>query len=356
MRVLHMIPDIGVSNGVMSVILSYAKVMPDGIKFDVVYFSEQEKTRQADIEALGGSVYKIDPPSPKDLLTGKMNSFFSEHKNEWQALHIHCPHFALFIAPYAKKAGIKKIYVHCHTTTYSLKGNGTRNRLLSLYAKYFIKNKLACSNDSGKIWYGNKKFTVLNNAVNCAELRFNNDVRKQVRQEMKLDDSFIVGHIGKTSIKQKNHPFLFRIFAEVKKQKENARLLLIGAEKTEELTALSKELGIENDVIYLGARKDIPSLLQAIDVFLFPSTSEGLPVSVVEAQAAGLGVVMSDVITDEVVLTKSVAKMSLDASPEKWASYVIQSAESRTDNFDIISKTNWNITTSANQLAELYYN
>lgn len=354
MRILHMIPDISVSNGVMSVILSYAKAMPEDIKFDVVYFSKQEKTRQADIEALGGRVYKIDPPSPKDLLTGKMNSFFSEHKNEWQALHIHCPHFALFIAPYAKKAGINKIAVHCHTTIYSLNGNSSRNRLLSLYAKYFIKNKFACSYDSGRLWYGNKSFTVLNNAVDCAALRFNADVRKQVRQQMGLDDSFVVGHIGKTSIQQKNHPFLFKIFAEVKKQKNNAKLLLIGGEETEELKALSQELGIENDIAYLGARTDIPRLLQVFDVFLFPSMSEGLPVSVIEAQAAGLGVVMSDAVTSEVIITESVSQLSLDAPLSQWADLVINSASKRKDSFDTVSKTGWDIFSSANILIDYY--
>lgn len=109
MRILHMIPDIGISNGVMSVILNYAKAMPDDIKFDVIYFAEKDKTRKADIEALGGRVYKTDVPSPKSLLSGKMSAFFRQHKGEWQALHIHCPHFAVFIAPFAKAAGIKKL-------------------------------------------------------------------------------------------------------------------------------------------------------------------------------------------------------------------------------------------------------
>lgn len=109
MRILHMIPDIGISNGVMSNLLNYFGAMPEDVKFDVLYFSQKEQTRQKDIEALGGRVYKIDPPSPKDLLTNKMDFFFSEHKNEWSALHINCPHFALFIAPSAKKAGIKNI-------------------------------------------------------------------------------------------------------------------------------------------------------------------------------------------------------------------------------------------------------
>ena len=87
-----MIPDISVSNGVMSFICNYAKAMPSDIAFDVVYFCEKQPNRQSDVESRGGRVYKIDPPSPKDIFGGKMNAFFSKHKGEWSALHIHCPH------------------------------------------------------------------------------------------------------------------------------------------------------------------------------------------------------------------------------------------------------------------------
>ena len=136
MRILHMIPDIEIANGVMSVVLNYFKMMPPDIKFDVVYFSEKEKTVQPQIEALGGRVYKINPPSAKGILKHEMSRFFAAHKNEWEALHIHAPHFAVFISPQAKKAGIKKICCHCHTTWYSLfPKNEFRNRLLAAPVK-----------------------------------------------------------------------------------------------------------------------------------------------------------------------------------------------------------------------------
>lgn len=355
MRILHMIPDIGVSNGVMSVILNYAKAMPDNIKFDVVYFSEQEKTKQKDIEKFGGRVYKIDFPSPKDLITGKMNAFFEQHKNEWQAVHIHCPHFAAFIAPNAKRAGIKNIIVHCHTTEFSLNGNSTRNKILSLYAKYFIKKKLACSKTAGDLWYGRKKYTVLNNAIDCERFRFNIEVRKKVREEYNISNSFVVSHIGKTSVKQKNHSFLFEVFAKIKEKNNSAKLLLIGGEKNKELSELSKKLNIENDVIYLGARSDLEKFLWASDVFLFPSLSEGLPVSVVEAQAAGLPVVMSDTITTEVVVTELVTVKSLKDSYKDWAATALgNSNDLRNDSCNLISKTKWNIVKNTEKLREIY--
>lgn len=357
MRILHMIPDIGISNGVMSVILNYAKAMPRNVIFDVVYFSEKEKTKKAEIEALGGRVYKIDSPSPKDLLNRKLDGLFAEHKNEWQALHIHCPHFAVFIAPNAKRAGIKKIFVHCHTTEFSLLGNSKRNKLLSLYAKYFVKNKFACSNEAGKLWFGNKNFVVLNNAIDCSKYTFNEEIRERVRQQTDLQNTFVVGHVGRTDIKQKNHPYLFKIFAEIKKININSKLLLIGGSETDELLLLSKELGIEDDVVYLGLRNDVPELLQACDIFVFPSTSEGLPLSVVEAQAAGLSVVMSDAITNEVKVLSSTISLSINdnESPENWAKKAVELSQlPRCNTFKELCDKGWNINECASELFAYY--
>lgn len=355
MRILHMLPDIGISNGIMSVILNYFKAMPDDIKFDILYFAEKEKTRQADIEALGGRVFKVDPPSPTDFFSGKMNSFFEAHSGEWSALHIHCPHFAVFIAPYAKKHGIKKIAVHCHSTCYSLKGNQIRNRILSLYAKYFVKTKFACSSEAGRVWYGNKKFTVLNNAINCDDFAYDKDKRKRIRNNMDLGSAFVVGHIGKTDIPQKNHKFLITVFSKIKEQCSNSVLLLMGGDKTDGLANLCKELGVEDSVRFLGSRTDICELLQACDAFLFPSISEGLPVSVIETQASGLPVLMSDSITDEVCVTDNVFKMSLEASPDKWADKLINlPRKNRTDLYLLMKNSSWDIFKCANNLKEYY--
>ncbi|MCR5207530.1 MAG: glycosyltransferase [Eubacterium sp.] len=351
MRVLHFIPDIGVSNGVMSFILNYAAAMPDGIIFDVVYFHETEKTRRADIEALGGRVYKIERPSPVDLISKKPDALFNEHKGEWDALHIHAPHFAVFIAPAAKRAGIKKICVHCHTTEYSLKGSSLRNELLSLYAKYFIKDKFACSDNAAKLWYGNTDYRIMRNAVDLSKYEFNPKARERVRAELALGNALTVGHIGKTDIPQKNHPFILKAFSELVKAEPDSRLLLIGAEPTENLDALSDELGISEKVIYLGIRSDIPELLQALDVFLFPSTGEGLPVSLIEAQAASLPVLMSDVITDEVRVTDFVCALPLSAPLQEWAQKLTELSEKERKP---VTLTDWDIRKHTAELADYY--
>lgn len=355
MRILHMIPDIGISNGIMSVILNYAKAMPDDIKFDVVYFSEQEKTKQKEIEALGGRVYKINPPSPKTMLKGEMDKLFKAHKGEWAALHIHAPHFTMFIAPAARRAGIKRICCHCHSVLFSLKPeNLKRNEMLNKPTGLLVDKKFACSRAAGDYWYG-KDYTVLNNAIACERYTYNAEVRERVRQQLDLSDKLVIGHIGRTDIIQKNHPFILKVFAEIYRKNNNARLMLVGAERTNETNALCNEYGINDAVMFLGVRNDVNELLQAMDVFVFPSTDEGLPVSVVEAQAAGLPVLMSASVTNEVLVTDEAITMSLDEPADKWADRVIElSGLERKNNFELMKSAGWNIYDVSKTLVEYY--
>ncbi len=355
MRILHMIPDIEVANGVMSVVLNYFKMMPPDIKFDVVYFSEKEKTLQSQIEALGGRVYKINQPSAKGLLKHETSRFFAAHKNEWEALHIHAPHFAVFIAPQAKRAGIKKICCHCHTTWYSLfPKNEFRNRLLALPSKHLAGTCFACGTDAGKFWFKNN-FYVLPNAVDCAAFRFDGERRRKARQSLGLGECLVCGNVGRLYPPQKNHPFILKIFAEVKKQHPNSKLLLVGAEEEPSLLSLAKKLQIEKDVLFLGQRRDVADLLFAMDVFLFPSLREGLPVAAIEAQASGLPVLMASTITREALVAENAKMLSLEAPPREWAVAAVSAAlEPRKDNYKEMKAAGWDIKDRAARLAEYY--
>ena len=355
MRILHFVPDIGSANGVLSAVLNFARSMPEDIKFDIVYFHETEENKKDEIEALGSRVFKISAPSPKTVLNGEIKKLFNEHKGEWSALHIHAPHFAVFIAQYAKRAGIKKICVHCHSTEFSLKGNSKRNELLSLYSKYFIKDRFACSDNAGKLWYGNKPFTVINNAIDCKKFAFDEKIRAAKRKELGLRDEFVVAHIGRTDIPQKNHNYLLTVFNEIVQINENSVLLLIGGEKTDLLFDFCKKQGIEDKVRFMGIRHDIPELLCASDVFVFPSTKEGLPVSVIEAQASGLPVVMSDTVTKEAIITDLVIPASLSLSPSYWAMVCTEDIDtSRPDTFKTLQEKKWDIN-SVSEILEAYY-
>ena len=131
MRILHFVPDIGVANGVASVVLNYFRAMPEDIKFDVMYFKERERDRRADIEALGGRVFRINTPGIKSLISSELDDFFEEHKGEYAAVHIHAPYLTCLIAPKARKHGIKKVAAHCRT---AVNKRNCRNKHIVLWA------------------------------------------------------------------------------------------------------------------------------------------------------------------------------------------------------------------------------
>ena len=359
MRILHFIPDIGISNGVMSVILNYAAAMPENITFDVVYFQHTEKTKQAQIEALGGEVFRVNSPLSAKSFVLSFDKLLKRNKGRWEAVHIHVPYYSCLIAPIAKRHGIKKVCCHCHSTEFSMLGKLTPLfKVMNWPTKLAVKKRFACSRDAGMVWYKKENaFEVLNNAIDCAHYRFNPSVRTEVRRRMSLDDRYIVGHVGTGLLEQKNHRFLFKIFAEIAKTRSNAMLLLIGAEKDDRLSGLCRQNGIEDKVMFLGLRNDVPDLLQAMDMFIFPSVKEGLPVAVIEAQAAGLPVLLSDSVTDECVVTDLVKRLSLRQSPAEWAAMCeAHSAQKRRDTFEAMKAAGWDIHSAAEKLVNYYLN
>lgn len=358
MRILHFVPDIGVANGVMSVVLNYFRAMPEDIKFDIMYFKECERDRRAEIEALGGRVFRINTPGIKSFVSSELDGFFEEHKGEYAAVHIHAPYMTCLIAPKAKKHGIKKVAAHCHSTWYSLKPkNELRNRIFNVPTRFLADRLFACGRDAGRFWYGDdRNFTVLPNAVNCSAYAFTEEKKAAVRAEFGLTpNQLVIGHVGRVTPPQKNHPYLLRVFSEIKKLYPDAVLLMAGAEETDELRELAAGLGISDSARFLGRRSDIPQLLSGMDVFVFPSFKEGLPVSVVEAQAAGLPVLMSDTVTDEVCITDHIKRLSIDADPVAWAKEVeTMPGDMRAAAFEKVKECGWDINKCAKTLVDFY--
>lgn len=361
MRILHVTAGIGRSNGVMSVILNYARHMPEDITFDVMYFIQTDDDRTSEIEALGGRATKITPPGLHSFRKDDVDAYLRDHRGEYAAIHLHLPYLASAFAPKAHRAGIKRVIVHCHSSRFSLKGNGWRNRILNIPTKCLATDLLACGRDAGRVWYGrsamqHNKMWVLPNAIECERFAYNAFVRTEVRRALGLDEQLVIGHVG-TLTTPKNHKFLLPVFAAICRQQPNAVLLLIGdGSLRKQIQAQAVELGIQNQVIMLVDRNDVPGLLQAMDIFIFPSLHEGLPVSVVEAQAAGLPVLMSDTITDEVCVTDRILQLQLSAPPSVWAEKALDLTKrrKRQDCTEQVIAAGFDLEKNAEKLAEFY--
>jgi len=197
----------------------------------------------------------------------------------------------------------------------------------------------------------------MNNAIDAKKFIYNEEVRKQKRAELGVEDKFVIGHVGRFNL-QKNHEFLVKRFADFAKTNEDAVLVLIGnGELQEKIKEMAKEYGIETKVNFLGLREDIPQLLQAMDLFLFPSLFEGLPVTLVEAQAAGLPCVISDTITDEIMITDQISKVSLSGNTSLWNQEIAKYRYSKRKNtIEDIIEHGFDIEKNARWLEEFYTN
>ena len=191
-----------------------------------------------------------------------------------------------------------------------------------------VNVKLAPSRLAADFMFGKSaKVKLLNNGVDLNFFRFHPDAREEIRKEFNIDDEFVVGHIGRFH-EQKNHRYLLEIFKEIHSKREDSVLLLVGTGELEQsVCSYAKELGIGEYVILAGQRFDIPQILSAMDVFVFPSLYEGMPNTVIEAQATGLHCVIADTITREANITGFVQYLSLNDSASKWAAVALEVAD-----------------------------
>lgn len=189
------------------------------------------------------------------------------------------------------------------------------------------QHKVACSYLASDYMFGKKyrkNVLIVPNAIDIEKFRFKENQRIITREELQLEDRFVLCHIGRMSY-QKNPFGLLDIFAAVLQKNPSAILLYIGVGELEKtIVEYAEKRKIEKSIRFLGVRKDIPALLSASDVFLLPSFYEGLPIVGVEAQASGIPCVLSDAVTKEVDITKNIVFCSLNSPPEKWAEVILQ--------------------------------
>jgi len=299
-KILQILDCISIGSGIANVVLNWHRnIDKTQVQFDYLIFEEINPSFKEEINKLGGNVYTLPYPSflkPWKFIYSVLR-FFKERR--YTAIHSHITHLNFFYFPIAKFYGVKNIILHAHGTKWSDKFlNGVRNRIMLRVVRILITHKFACGEAAGKVWYG-KNYKVIPNGIDLTKFAFNPATRHQVREELGLKDSFVILHAGRFST-EKNHLFLLDVFNEVYKRNNKAVLLLAGKGPLEDKIRLkTNKLGLERVVKFLGMRNDIQNIYQAADVFLLPSLQEGFPLAALEAQAAGLGCILSDSVTKE---------------------------------------------------------
>ena len=352
-RILHIVTYMG-RGGLETMLMNYYRAIDrTKVQFDFLTHRDFRADYDDEIEALGGKIYRLPNLNPfgRSYL-GALDRFFREHP-EYRIVHSHLDCMSAIPLKAAKKLGVPVRIAHSHSSR--------QDRDLKYPLKLLFKRGIfgqatqlfACGKEAGKWMFGTDDFRVLNNAIDAERYRFDPEVRQEVRRELGIPaDAPVVGHVGRF-MAPKNHGFLLRIFAELP---DHARLLLVGdGELRAENEHLAEELGIRDRVIFAGLRSDVDRMLQAMDVFVFPSLYEGLPLSIIEAQAAGLPCLISDKVPIECKKTELVTQIPLDASPAEWAEAVLSAAEApRGDTLAQIREAGFDIRTNAEWLQNYY--
>ena len=307
----------------------YRNIDRDKVQFDFIVHTKDRYVYDDEVEALGGRIFrfsKIDDIGIRGYIE-QWNNFWKQHK-EYHIIHGHLRSIAIFYLLTAKKNGVYTI-IHSHNNS---SGKGIKaiiKNMLQFPLRYIADYYFACSKQAGYWLFGKRivngnNFAVLNNAVDVDKFTFSDDMRNLIRHQMKISEgvkAFV--HVGNFR-KQKNHVLLIEIFARLHAKMPQSRLFLAGSGELENtIHELVQKKGLEEKVIFLGECKNIDELLQAMDYFLFPSLYEGLPVSVIEAQASGLPIFCSDTITRDVAITDLVHFLPLD-NLDAWEKVVLK--------------------------------
>ncbi len=355
-RILQIVTYMG-RGGLETMLMNYYRhIDRSKLQFDFLVHRDFEADYDAEIRSLGGKIFRLPPLNPVGSGYRKaLDAFFDAHP-EYRIVHCHLDCMAGIPLKAAKKHGVSVRIAHAHSSSqtkdlkYPLKLWFKRN------IRKYATDLFACSEEAGKWMFGTDDFRVLNNAIDAASYACDPQVGAAVRKEFHIpEDALVIGHVGRFA-PPKNHSFLVEILAEAMKSNDNTMGLLVGdGDLRSTVDEQVRKIGIAERVIFTGVRSDVNRLLQGMDVFVFPSIYEGLPVSLVEAQAAGLPCLISDKVPIECKKTELVTQLPLSLGAEQWAKAALQAAEQPRENtLEQIKSAGFDIEENAAWLANYY--
>lgn len=335
------------------------------IKIDYIIIGEKSPFEQ-DILSNDGHIYYI-PDKNRGIIN---NIKITKKLFKRLAKTYDCIYFnsgALFYGmPYfiARICKCKNIIVHAHNgkdpnrVGWEVALHKLNRAVINCIADY----KFSCSDIAtkwifGKKYVGSKSIYKINNAIDCNKYQYSYEKRQALRNELNInEDTLIIGNVGRLD-SQKNQSFLLKIFREILKYNDNSILLIIGdGVLKDSLINQSENIKIREKVQFLGLRNDIQDLLNTMDAFVLPSTFEGFPITLVEAQANGLPCFVSDVVTKEVNKTGLIKYISLDNNPIKWANEILSNLDNdkRKSYYSEMCKLGYDLKTNINRIEEIF--
>lgn len=364
MRILQVIGAMDRGGAETFVMNLYRNVDRAKIQFDFLVNENRECDYDAEIREMGGHIYRIPRYNLINSIQYKKacRDFFRLHR--YPVVH---GHIGLPASIYLSEAGKRGSFTiaHSHSRNYPFSIEEAVFRICSHRVRNVADYFLACSREAGVDRFGGSivsgdLFHILNNGVDTNALAFSVENRIGIRSELGISkDAPVFGHVGRLT-EVKNHRFLIEVFSALNQKYPESKLLLVGrGELGAQLHEEVAKAGLEGSVLFLGVRNDVAAILSAMDVFLFPSLSEGLSCAAIEAQASGLPTLLSTGVPELTRILPFTKRLDLSKGSDAWAeeAEIMYSASRTIDRLSAksyICKAGFDIEESAAWIQKLY--
>ena len=361
-RILHVLTSMNYGGAETLLMTYYRHIDKSKVQFDFALSSQRESAFEKEILSMGGKIYRY----PKYKITNHFQyikwwkDFLSSHP-EYDIVHGHLGGTAALFLSVAKRNGCYCI-AHSHNTRSKATTIRRNVYIASCYPTRFIADYFfGCSYQAiidrfgKKVAHNHAISSVMNNAIDTRRFVYDPIVRSDVRNELHIDNSLLVlGTVGRMAF-QKNPQMIVRIVKQLTDQNEKFLFIWVGKGPMElKIREEVSRMGIDDKILFLGNRPDVNRVLQAMDVFLFPSINEGLGIACVEAQAAGLPTLCSDAVPEEAKVTDLFKYLPL-SDVQAWTNAVRTAKEiNRKNMFDMIVEAGYDIEKASLQLQCFY--
>ena len=362
-KVLQVVDTLRQRSGVTSVILNYLRnIHSDGLQIDVLVGDRAEPEMVKAVEACGAEVFFMPMLGLTNAfkVVRHLNAFFATHP--YDIVHSHFNQLDFLLFPAARRHGVKHCISHSHNVRLSPnRFRAFRNRLLCWNIARNADTLAACSEAAGvglfgKSFVASPRKLIVRNGVIVQNYAFNPEARLRIRQEFHIaPEETLLGHVGGFRV-QKNHPFLIHLFRQLCNLDFRGKLLLVGyGDELPKIQKMVSGFGLDSRVVFAGVRSDIPEILSALDMFVFPSLFEGLGVALVEAQISGLPCMTSTTVPREVAFTDLVRFLPLDRGYDVWTNAIMGAdCGMRRSRMEEAVAADYEISRTAKRLADYY--
>lgn len=360
-KVLQVCCDGFENGGIQAVIMSIIRTLNNNYHFDAISFSDGEQYYSKEVLQYG-EIYHLKKYNPNNLITKLFKDFLEyrflyKQSKTFFKLHpdytvVHCHNYfnAAPILRAAKEAGVTYRIAHSHNVKSIIKEKNPLRKIANLIKRRqihkYATDMVACSKAAGEYVFGNAKITVINNAIDLNKFNPSNYPQKS-------NGTIQFVHVGRYGY-QKNQLFLLDVFNEFLKLNDNAELTLVGfGIWTEKVKKKISDLELNNKVKMLPSDSNIPEIYAKSDITIYPSTFEGLGISLIEAQAMGLRCYVSEVIQPEANLGLCKV-LQLSWGAKKWAEFIYNDIEKNGHEKKFVDMSSYDINNVKKQYDNLY--